>query len=215
MRNRAVITTKEGYIIQESNLGVYLHWNGGRDSVEAFLKYCELKGFRSPENDCYGWARLCQVIGNFFGGGNSVGIDVVEKLDCNNWDNGVYIIENWQIVDRKFFEGREQQAYSMKEMLLAIDAAQPKAEQLGKEFLEAEEIPVSELKAGHFVYVQDFDGSYERLQVVGFGEDKMVNGRNVKGIPFINKYGKIENDYTDYSQNPNNYIWTETIRICR
>ena len=98
MGNRAVITTKEGYIIQESNLGVYLHWNGGRDSVEAFLKYCELKGFRSPENDCYGWARLCQVIGNFFGGGNSVGIDVVENLDCNNFDNGVYIIENNTLV---------------------------------------------------------------------------------------------------------------------
>lgn len=57
--NRAVITT------EDKRIGVYIHWNGGRDSVEAFLKYCELKGYRKPEEDCYGWARLCQVIGNF------------------------------------------------------------------------------------------------------------------------------------------------------
>ena len=37
MGNRAVITTRS------KDIGVYLHWNGGRDSVEAFLKYCELK----------------------------------------------------------------------------------------------------------------------------------------------------------------------------
>ncbi len=62
MGNRAVITTPD------KKMGIYLHWNGGRDSVEAFLHYCELHGFRSPDRDPYGWARLCQVIGNFFGG---------------------------------------------------------------------------------------------------------------------------------------------------
>lgn len=30
MGNRAVITT------EEKQIGVYLHWNGGRDSVQAF-----------------------------------------------------------------------------------------------------------------------------------------------------------------------------------
>lgn len=69
MGNRAVITTSQSKDVQTSiDIGVYLHWNGGRDSVEAFLSYCKLRGFRPPERDCYGWARLCQVIGNFFGG---------------------------------------------------------------------------------------------------------------------------------------------------
>ena len=69
MGNRAVITT------EERDLGVYLQWNGGRDSVEAFLEYCRMRGFRPPEADSYGWARLCQVIANFFGAdGLSVGI---------------------------------------------------------------------------------------------------------------------------------------------
>lgn len=45
--------------------GIYLHWNGGRDSVEPMLEYCRLKGYRF---DDYGVARMCQVVGNWFGG---------------------------------------------------------------------------------------------------------------------------------------------------
>ena len=99
MGNRAVITTSRDNDVSMSNdIGIYLHWNGGRDSVEAFLEYCKRRGFRSPDQDCYGWARLCQVIGNFFGNDLSIGIDRCCNLDCDNWDNGVYIIKNWKIV---------------------------------------------------------------------------------------------------------------------
>lgn len=28
-------------------------------TVGAFLEYCELRGFRSPDNDPHGWARVC------------------------------------------------------------------------------------------------------------------------------------------------------------
>lgn len=128
MGNRAVITTRENWA--NDGVGIYLHWNGGRDSVEAFLKYCELKGYRSPSEDCYGWARLCQVIGNFFGGNTSIGIDTLWHLDCNNYDNGVYIIDGWEIVDRHYFDGQEQDYYEMKEMLLAIDKAMPESESI-------------------------------------------------------------------------------------
>ena len=130
MGNRAVITTKD------KKIGVYLHWNGGRDSVEAFLKYCELKGYRAPESDCYGWARLCQVIGNFFGGSLSIGIDQYDRLDKDNGDNGVYVIENWKIVDRLFIDWPEQNEYDLVEMLKSINARQPKDEQLPDEEIE-------------------------------------------------------------------------------
>lgn len=43
MGNRAVIITPD------KNLALYLHWNGGRDTVEPLLKYCELQGYRPPE----------------------------------------------------------------------------------------------------------------------------------------------------------------------
>ena len=129
MGNRAVITTRN------KDLGVYLHWNGGRDSVEAFLKYCELKGYRPPERDCYGWARLCQVIGNYFGGGLSIGIDKYEKLDTDNGDNGVYVIEDWKIVDRLFIDWPEQHEYDLISMLKDINKAQPEDEQLSEEVI--------------------------------------------------------------------------------
>lgn len=124
MGNRAVITTKQ------KRIGIYLHWNGGFDSVQAFLKYCELKGYRCPENDSYGWARLCQVIANFFGGELSVGIGPYDNLDLDNGDNGVYIIENWRIVDREFFEGREQNEYPLIDMLKGINEKMPIEEQI-------------------------------------------------------------------------------------
>ena len=138
MGNRAVITTSKSTDIKNStDIGIYLHWNGGRDSVQAFLKYCELKGYRSPEKDNYGWARLCQVIGNFFGGELSIGIDSCCSLDCDNWDNGVYIIEDWKIVGRKYFDGIEQDNYNLKDMLFDINEAQPEGEKLDKKVIEA------------------------------------------------------------------------------
>lgn len=124
MGNRAVITTKENF--DNNGVGIYVHWNGGRDSVEAFLKYCELKGFRSPETDDYGWARLAQVIANYFGGdGLSIGVNRVDHLDCDNGDNGTYFIKDWKIVGRKYFEWTEQQEYPLKGMLEDIDNTQP------------------------------------------------------------------------------------------
>lgn len=134
MGNRAVITTKQGD--KENKIGIYLHWNGERDSVQAFLKYCEIRGFRLPEDDNYGWARLCQVIANYFGkDGLSVGIDRVCNLDCDNWDNGVYLIEGWKIVGREYFTGVEQESYELRQMLYDIDNAQPKDQQVGEEYI--------------------------------------------------------------------------------
>lgn len=136
MGNRAVITTKD------KKIGVYLHWNGGRDSVEAFLKYCELKHYRTPETDCYGWARLCQIIGNYFGGNTSIGIDLYNRLDTDNGDNGVYIIEDWKIVDRLFISWPEQHEYDLVEMLKDINKAQPKNEQIPDEEIDKLNAPL-------------------------------------------------------------------------
>ena len=123
MGNRAVITT------EEEKIGVYLHWNGSRDSVEAFLAVCKELGHRTPETDCYGFARLCQVIGNYFGGTTSLGIDTIDNLDCDNGDNGMYIIKNWEIIGRKYFNRTEQEEYDLKEMIKDIKDRQPKEEE--------------------------------------------------------------------------------------
>lgn len=206
MGNRAVITTKENF--ENNGVGVYLHWNGGYDSVSAFLKYCEIKGYRTPDTDNYGWARLCQVIGNFFGGSTSIGIDTVDKLDCDNYDNGVYIIEGWKIVDRKYHNYAEQMNYKLEDMLMDIDKSMPKKEQIG-EYLKAKEILTNEVKVGDTVFVQEYGGNFVKYKVMGFGEDKFVNGTKVAGMPYVDKYG----NNGDYSHNINNYIHTKTVRV--
>jgi len=97
MSNRAVITTAP---YDEKNVGIYLHWNGGRESIEGFLAAAKQLKFRSPrEDDTYALARLVQLIGNFFGGSTSLGIGIVGQLDADNGDNGVWLIgEDWKIV---------------------------------------------------------------------------------------------------------------------
>lgn len=205
MGNRAVITTEQNW--KNDGVGVYLHWNGGRDSVEAFLKYCDLKGYRSPSEDCYGWARLCQVAGNFFGGTSSIGINRLWNLDCDNWDNGVYIIEGWKIIDRHYFKGEEQNEHDLNEMLLAIDKAMPEKERITK-FLEAEDVDF--VSGGDVVVFIDWNGEVQQAEVVGHGEDEWVNGTNVKGIPYINLYGEC------YENNINNYLinkkWRKVVK---
>lgn len=97
MGNRAVIGFKG------QSTGIYLHWNGGEESVRAFLDCAKELGARDPIQDSYGVARLVQVIGNFFGGSMSLGVGNLESLDCNNYDNGTYIVgEGWEIVERQF-----------------------------------------------------------------------------------------------------------------
>lgn len=201
MGNRAIIQTKESY--ENEGIGIYLHWNGGRDSVEGFLKYCELKGYRPPDYDNYGWARLCQVIGNFFGGGYSIGIDNFTKDAGEYQDNGTYIIEGWKIVDRKCWndDWEEQDEYDLTGMLLAINESQPIKEQFEKDFILAPEVLTNELKVGDMVFINRYEGIYEKHKVVGIKD----------GIPYVDLY---DHD-GDYSWNSNNYIRTDTIKVCR
>ena len=86
-----------------------------------------------PDQDNYGWARLCQVIANYFGGDLSIGVDLCRNLDCDNYDNGVYIIRGWDIVGRHYFEGEEQRVYNLEEMVYEIDQAQPEKDRLYKD----------------------------------------------------------------------------------
>ena len=124
MGDRAVIANKD------KNIGVYLHWDGYREFVESILAYCDVKGYRSPDVDYeYGWARLCQVAGNTIGGTLSLGVGVYSRMDTDNWDNGTYIIKDWDIDQRLYrhYEDAKMQD-SMFENLKAINLKQPEDE---------------------------------------------------------------------------------------
>ena len=125
MGNRAVIAFVDDNGKQDKNsAGIYLHWNGGRDSVEGFLQAAKDYGLRSGS---YGLARLTQIICNSFPGTISVGVDVVKKLDCDNYDNGVYWVDqNFDIVGREYVEKyqhgnyQEQQVYKLADFVKEV-----------------------------------------------------------------------------------------------
>lgn len=204
MGNRAVITT-EG-----RDLSLYLHWNGGRDSVAAFLRYCDLRGLRAPDADDYGWARLCQVIANFMGAnGLSVGISrytTDEREDPG--DNGIYVIRGWEIVGRVCpYDGFcEQGEYPLDETLGDIDAARPIDQQLGA-LLDAEEVAVADVEVGDLVYMRHVNGRYEAHPVEGIGDGRIVNGLDTSGVPYVRMYNGDK-----CADNCNNYLRDATVR---
>jgi len=115
MGNRAVIQ------IQGQETGVYLHWNGGYDTVKPLLDVAREYGVRA---DDYGTARLAQMLGNFFGGILNVGVGSIDRLDCNNGDNGTYVVDaNFNIVDRLFYEGPEANYHDYDDMRDAFKQA--------------------------------------------------------------------------------------------
>lgn len=83
MGNRAQL------VLKNHNLSIYLHWNGGPESIAAFLLYAEHIGLR---HDDYYPARLLQIIGNFIGGNLSLGISAGCDAYGDVWDNGTYLL---------------------------------------------------------------------------------------------------------------------------
>lgn len=118
MGNRAVIQ------MQGQDVGIYLHNNGGYDTIAPLLHVAKEYGIRG---DDYGMARLTQMMGNFFGGILNIGIATEDVLDMDNGDNGTYVIdEQFNIIDRLFYDGPEQRNHPFEEMVLAFREANDK-----------------------------------------------------------------------------------------
>ena len=126
MGNRAVVVwTDQNGNYTDNSTGIYLHWNGGRDSIEAFLAYCEMKGYENPTEDPIGYERFTKVVRGFFGSARTtVETAPISQLDTDNYDNGMYVCRGWDIVGRKYLRGEEQLQYGFREMLYAINAGQ-------------------------------------------------------------------------------------------
>jgi len=123
MGNRCLIAfkEKESKKKKEEVPCIYLHWNGGRDSVEAFLDATKRLGVRTNDQ-FYGMARLTQIISNFMGGTLSIGISNVGDWALDFLDNGIYWVEGLEIYDRTdTYNGfEEQKEYDHEELVKAI-----------------------------------------------------------------------------------------------
>jgi hypothetical protein len=123
MGNRCLIAfkEKESKKKKEEVPCIYLHWNGGRDSVEAFLDASKRLGVRTNDQ-FYGMARMTQIISNYLGGTLSIGISNVGDWDLGFLDNGVYWVDGLEIYDRTdTYDGfEEQKEYDHEEMVKEI-----------------------------------------------------------------------------------------------
>ncbi len=123
MGNKCLIAfkEKESKKKKEEVPCIYLHWNGGRDSVEAFLDASKRLGVRTNDQ-FYGMARMTQIISNYLGGTLSIGISNVGDWDLGFLDNGVYWVDGLEIYDRTdTYDGfEEQKEYDHEEMVKEI-----------------------------------------------------------------------------------------------
>ena len=186
----------------DSDIGVYLHWNGGPDSITAFLKYCELQDYR-PFGGLHseGIVRFCQVVTNYLGGSVCLSTGVKETEEyADGLDNGIYVVEGWKVVKRIGHQSRRE-GYDLIDTLCEIDDAQPPQMRLTKGYIRAKEVNPTSLKVGDRVYYKKYDGEMTIKTVVGIGKKGQIcNGYLVEGLPYMSIYGD------NPSQNINNYI---------
>ena len=99
MGNRAVIN------MVDSDVAIYLHWNGGRDTVEPVLEVAKeygLTGDNAGMNDLY--KMFHNMLSSDMTETAYVGT-IPEYNGTASGDNGVYIIDkNFNIIDRLEFE---------------------------------------------------------------------------------------------------------------
>jgi hypothetical protein len=95
MGNRAVITFSQ----HNTAPCIYLHWNGGRASVEAFIKSAKHLGLHVCKNE-YDEHKVLDLLAemiatHFFE--SKVGMNVYRehygRADKDNGDNGVYVLD--------------------------------------------------------------------------------------------------------------------------
>lgn len=110
MGNRAVIAQS----MHPSAPCIYLHWNGGRASVEGFLAGATDLGLAKQPMDkltSSDWDNLAEMMASVLD--THVGMTVYRehmgRADQDNWDNGTYLINGaLEIVARQYLRHGEE-----------------------------------------------------------------------------------------------------------
>lgn len=97
MGNRAVIS----FSTNPTSPSLYLHWNGGRASIEGFLAGCMAAGYTSTGNQTQDMDQIEHRLRPFFarnGECMSIYRQPVGRADTDNWDNGWYILDQTTLI---------------------------------------------------------------------------------------------------------------------
>jgi hypothetical protein len=121
MGNRAVIT----FDTHDKAPCIYLHWNGGRASVDAFLAAAKHQGITLPDDMSITQAKihamdaLAKMIAERFFN-CEVGVNVYRqeygKSDRDNWDNGTYVIDPYWDITQRLFQRNPEEVDATKSM---------------------------------------------------------------------------------------------------
>lgn len=197
MGNRAVITTLG------NEKGIYIHWNGGRDSVEPILWYCKnlMPKTNFTHSDLERIAFVMELVGL------NPEMDDVNKLDCDNYDNGVYVVKNYKIVGRLFMRYDEQKTYNFTEFVMWINEHMPRKWQKSEEeilktmCLELPDYCNADGKTDFDLFMESqnvgdevyYEGTFHKI--IGRNDsDNYVNGSVRKGQLFFNYTASYEKD---------------------
>ena len=206
----------------DRNVTVCVETDISRAQVEAYLKYCQFKGYPSPDVEPEkGTSCLFRVIANHLGEDVNVymmdmsnaewllGEDQVKRFGtriCSafNWE-----IHSYQTCDAA--EAEDLDARKLCEMLIAIDAAMPIKQQLGAEYLSFERVKTNPLKPGDKVFVSVLGKIVKRTVLDIAKPHEWCEGRNVSGMPYIDLYQGIQtkDDPLRFSWGyiSNEYVW--------
>lgn len=212
MGNRAVIT-KLG-----SEKGIYLHWNGGMDSVKPIVWFAKHFIFDMEELDAINFVAKCWGLDPDYRNAS--------ELDCNNYDNGVYIVNNGVIIGRVYAPSKEQDSYDFDEMVDSLNSAMPKNYRKSREFvlkyLASESLKDEwgnidkekfrdKVHIGSEVLVHEWNGD-AFFKLLGVRKShELVNGEDRYGKYYFNftKLNKYQSPWDDADErlegNPNSY----------
>ncbi len=161
MGNRATVIFTDGK--QSFSPAVYLHRNGGPESIYAFLEELDRRGARADQD--YECARFIQLVGEFFDqdaiGTLSLGVSNGPKSDkpedlaevmTDHGDNGFYLVNRTgkTLTMRRFFEKHVGQGYDTKDFKLVE--------------LSPSEVADERRLASLHEYQQGFKETFERLK---------------------------------------------------
>jgi hypothetical protein len=120
MGNRAVITFSQ----HKTAPCIYLHWNGGRASVEAFIKSAKHLGLHVCKNE-YEEHKVMDLLAemiatHFFE--TKVGMTVYREQygisDTSNSDNGVYVLDSKLNICKRILNGSHEEIDNAKTLAI-------------------------------------------------------------------------------------------------
>lgn len=106
--------------------GVYIHWLYGDDKAEAYMRLAKELNLRTEDPGVEA-AHLAHLMLLNEGLNETIEVGDISDLDCNNYDNGLYVVKKWNI-EKKFFS--EEYKFDEKQVEKFLNGMRRKIESI-------------------------------------------------------------------------------------